>query len=43
MGHALAIVSRNTDRASFPLGAEFVTETDKALSRLVTASFSGLS
>jgi len=39
MGHALAIVSRNTDRTNFPLGAEFVTDTDKALSKLVTESF----
>ena len=42
MGHALAIVSRNTGRNRFDLSREFVADTDKALSRLVTESFAGL-
>jgi ATP-dependent Clp protease ATP-binding subunit ClpX len=37
--HALKIVSRNTDESKFVLGREFVTDTDKALSRLITDSF----
>jgi endopeptidase Clp ATP-binding regulatory subunit ClpX len=37
--HALKIVSRNTEETKFVLGGEFVTATDKALSRLITDSF----
>lgn len=39
LGHALNIVSRNLEQDSFTLGSEFVTNTDKALSRLITESF----
>jgi endopeptidase Clp ATP-binding regulatory subunit ClpX len=37
--HALKIVSRNTEQSRFVLGRDFVTNTDKALSRLITDSF----
>ena len=37
--HALKIVSRNTDEVRFILGQEYVSATDKALSRLITDSF----
>jgi ATP-dependent Clp protease ATP-binding subunit ClpX len=37
--HALNIVSRNTSQVKFVLGKPFVTDTDKALSRMITDSF----
>ncbi len=37
--HGLKLVARNMEKEEFTLGREFVTEPDKALSRLVTESF----
>ncbi len=39
-GHGLGIVARNTQNSSFRLGREYVDNPDRALSKLVTESFS---